>query len=140
MRATANMLNRVRDDPATAEGGSGKDAYGLWGNYEGRGYTDFGEDAGDQFTITVDVPVAGSYALHTRYGNGSGGTPEPSDRHQCRQRPGAGGEFRPRRQANWDEWQVKTITVELEAGENTLTYAISDAQTPRPARTSTPSR
>ncbi len=125
----ADMLHRVFDDPSTGEGGNNKDRFGNWDGYEGRGYTDFGEDAGDLFTIDVEVPVAGTYALHTRYANGSGSAPNRLIDISV------GGEtqtvnFNREGTATWTDWNVKRIDVVLEAGVNTLTYAINPTQSP----------
>lgn len=49
---------------------------GPFGNYrlgaEGGAYVDFGEDAGDNVTFSIDVPAAGTYLATIRYANGGG--------------------------------------------------------------------
>ncbi|MEW2318923.1 TIM-barrel domain-containing protein [Streptomyces bauhiniae] len=76
----------------------------------------------------ADVPRDGTYRLHLRYANGTGG----DGRHEKRTmevRPGSGtpATLTLDPTDNWDTWQTASTTVELKAGANDVTLACPDA-------------
>ncbi|ETX29840.1 carbohydrate-binding protein [Roseivivax isoporae] len=108
---------------------------GLRPDFTGTGYLDFGNDAGDTFTVTVDVPAAGSYDLNVRYASSTdrpldlsvnGGTattmPFVSTDPDGPSGPADG----------FDIWLYSTVTVTLEAGSNTVSLAIPAGLTSGP--------
>ncbi|WP_052384029.1 carbohydrate-binding protein [Litchfieldella xinjiangensis] len=102
----------------------------AFGNYregaEGGAYVDFGSDPGDEVVFTVNAEVAGTYTATIRFGNG-GADPRPlnlsvngSDASQVAFPPAPDdGVTDP-----WDIWQEIEIEVELEAGANSVSFAI----------------
>ena len=94
--------------------------------FTGDGYLDYGNDAGDAFTFSVNVPVAGDYDLNIRYASNTdrpldlvlnGGTPQ-SLPFASTDPDGAGGE------EGFDVWVFDTVTVALVAGQNTFALSI----------------
>ncbi|MGP8290778.1 carbohydrate-binding protein [Vreelandella zhanjiangensis] len=104
-----------------------------FGNYRegavGGAYMDFGADAGDQITFSIDAPAAGTYTATIRYANG-GTAPRPLDLAVN----GAGQSQVAFTNAlddgvndPWDAWLEQEIQVTLEEGANTLTLTIPTA-------------
>ncbi|MBT2799159.1 carbohydrate-binding protein, partial [Halomonas sp. ISL-104] len=99
---------------------------GLRPGFTGEGYLDFGDTAGDAITFVITVPEAGSYDLNVRYASN---TARPLDLSvnggDANQLPFAstdpdGGGI----EEGFNHWLFETITVTLEAGDNTLSLAI----------------
>ncbi|RUR32511.1 carbohydrate-binding protein [Vreelandella andesensis] len=120
--SNANVTT-VRDanNPETGSGFSG-----LRPDYSGTGYVDFGDTAGDAITFAFTVPEAGSYDLNVRYAsnttrplnlsvNGGDATELP---FASTDPDGSGVE------EGFNHWLFETVTVTLEAGDNTLSLAI----------------
>ncbi len=95
-------------------------------DFTGTGYLDYGNDAGDTATYTVTVPTAGTDGINVRYAsntlrppdlsvNGGAATSQP---FASTDPDGTGPED------GFDHWQFLTRTVTLQAGENTLAFAI----------------
>ena len=96
------------------------DGYGLREGYSGAGYLDFESGTDEAISWTVTVAEAGNYDLHIRYANGD--QPRPLDivvggtvQHGSESFASTG----------FQTWVVKTLTVQLEAGANDLSLAIS---------------
>ncbi|MDY8108968.1 carbohydrate-binding protein [Fulvimarina sp. 2208YS6-2-32] len=99
---------------------------GLRPDFTGTGYLDFGNDAGDTVSYSVTVAEAGTYDLAIRYAtntdrpldftvNGGTATQLPfvaTDPDETGLEEG------------FDHWQIQTVSVQLNAGENTLSFAI----------------
>ncbi|ANT62899.1 hypothetical protein AYJ57_20665 (plasmid) [Salipiger sp. CCB-MM3] len=92
-------------------------------------YVDFGSDAGDKMTITVDAPIAGTYEVAFRYAS-SGTRPLTMSLN------GGAGElvsFTGTVGAEpWEAWTDLLVTVELVAGENTVSLAIPEGSSSGP--------
>ena len=99
---------------------------GLRPGFTGTGYLDFGNDAGDTATYTMHVTEAGTYDLAVRYASN---TDRPLDLvvnggsaislpFVSTDPDGAGDE------EGFDHWEVQTVSVELQAGDNTVSFAI----------------
>ncbi|WP_043361989.1 putative Ig domain-containing protein [Belnapia sp. F-4-1] len=95
---------------------------GLWDGITGSGYMDMGGNAGDAVSFGVTAPTAGTYTLSFRYSNGS---------NDSAARPmtlNVGGQtqtiaFTSTGVDGWDNWATATVTVQLAAGQNTISLA-----------------
>jgi hypothetical protein len=115
-----------------------RDANGdnLWDGFNGAGYLDMGNEAGDRVGFTVDAPTAGTYTLTFRYANGGGGAngPRPMDVLVG----GSAATVATQGQVafagtgvnGWDNWQTVSIDVQLQAGSNTIALANTIANGP----------
>ena len=107
---------------------------GLRPGFTGTGYLDYGDTAGDKATYTIEVPAAGAYDIKVRYATNSarpldlvvnGGTPETmafAATGTNVQGPAEG----------FNNWAFETVRVELQAGANTLSFAIPSGATTGP--------
>ncbi|SES39254.1 Carbohydrate binding module (family 6) [Tranquillimonas rosea] len=116
-------------DPSNPEETAGLEN-GLRPGFTGEGYVDYGDDPGDTLSYSFDVPAAGEYRLNIRYAsqdsggaartldlavNGAGAvtTSFPST--------GPGGDGP---DAGFNNWDVLSVDVTLEAGTNTVELSI----------------
>ncbi len=123
-----DSANPELNGDGSVQQGAGK-TDGLWDGKTGEGYLDMGGDVGDAFSFVVNAPAAGDYAFAFRYNNGSG--------FNGGERPLAiavGGAVQATpsfaRGATWTDWLVETVTLTLEAGENTISVANTVANGP----------
>jgi hypothetical protein len=106
------------------------DASGLRAGYSGNGYVDFGNDPGDRVAYTFTVPAAGSYDLHIRYSSQNiNGAARPLDLGingvvASAVFPATGPNSGTVALQGFNNWGILTRTVQLSAGENTVTLAI----------------
>ncbi|MCA0940154.1 carbohydrate-binding protein, partial [Salipiger pacificus] len=126
----ASTFHRVQNDPSTAEGSGNQpqDLYGLREGYSGFGYTDFdgaGADGDELITWTVTVAETGLYDLHIRYASVES---TQTDRPLAVLVNGAdavGGTIGFPERDGFDTWVVRApVQIALQAGENSLTFAI----------------
>ncbi|MBL6080118.1 putative Ig domain-containing protein, partial [Belnapia sp. T18] len=107
--------------------------------YTGTGYLDFGNDAGDRVTYTFEVETAGQYTVNIRYASSPfSGNPRalaiavnngaPTNVTFPNTGPGDG----PVLQQGFSVWGTLTQTVTLQAGSNTLSFAIPPGATAGP--------
>ncbi|WP_236037996.1 carbohydrate-binding protein [Belnapia arida] len=95
---------------------------GLWDGITGSGYMDMGGNAGDAVSFGVTAPTAGTYTLSFRYSNGGNDSaPRPMTLS-------VGGQtqtiaFTSTGVDGWDNWATATVTVQLAAGQNTISLA-----------------
>jgi len=95
---------------------------------DGDGYVELTVDANTSVAFTVEVPVAGTYAIDARYANGSGPI-NTGDKAVIRSLlidgVRAGSLVMPHRGANlWSDWGYSSaLTVWLDAGSRTITVA-----------------
>lgn len=101
---------------------------GLRPGFSGTGYLDFGDTAGDNVTWQVEVAQAGQYDISVRYATNSdrpldltinGATPVVLDM-LATDPDGTGPE------EGFDNWLFETVTVNLEAGTNSVELAIPE--------------
>ncbi|WP_118136145.1 carbohydrate-binding protein [Oceanicella sp. SM1341] len=127
---TADANSTQVRDPSNPETGS----VALRPDFTGTGYLDFGNDAGDTVTLTIDVPVAGSYDLSVRYASNS-------DRPLDLSVNGGATVLMPflstdpdgtGTEEGFDHWEYSTQTVTLQAGSNTVSFAIPAGLTSGP--------
>ena len=109
---------------------------GLRPGHTGTGYVDFGLGAnsvGDSLTLNVEVPSAGQYTLHFRYANG-GNAPRPLalTLNDIASGTLAFANTGPGNDAQWAIWAVETVTVQLDAGMNSVKLAIAATSTTGP--------
>ena len=84
--------------------------------YTGTGYADYQNASGDYVQWTVQASAAGTYMLEFRYANG-GTTDRPLDIAVNGSDAGT-APFAP--SASWSTWIVQGLTVQLQAGTNTV--------------------
>ena len=126
----------ARTQTAFPETGTGKDGYGLWIGYGGAGYIDFNNDgsgiAGSEaITFEVNVTEAGLYDLHVRFMSATSNRPLDI---------GVNGALQIAGEAfvgvGFGTWLLRTpITLQLDAGPNTITLAIPEGITTVPTST-----
>ncbi|MDN3523649.1 carbohydrate-binding protein [Halomonas sabkhae] len=101
---------------------------GLRPGFTGTGYLDFGDTAGDNVTWQVEVTQAGQYDINVRYATNSDrpldlvindGTPVALD--MLATDPDGTGP-----QEGFDNWAFETVSVNLEAGTNSIMLAIPE--------------
>jgi len=107
---------------------------GLRPGFTGEGYLDFGDTAGDAISFAISVPEAGSYDLNIRYASNSARPLDLSVNDGATNAlpfvstdPDGGGI-----EEGFDHWLFETVTVNLEAGSNTLSLAIPPGATTGP--------
>ncbi|MFC6773498.1 carbohydrate-binding protein [Methylobacterium gregans] len=111
------------------------------GNYRaganGGAYMDFGGNAGDAITVSVDAPEAGTYAVTFRYANG-GTADRPLDL-SLNGGSATSVAFVPgpvvgtgTAATGWESWIEKTVDLTLAKGANTLKLAIPTGATAGP--------
>ena len=113
---------QVRDADNPETGGS----FALRPDFSGTGYVDYGNDAGDTLTLTINVPVAGQYDLNVRYASNSArpldlavnGASAGQFAFAATDPDGNGGV------EGFDNWAFETQAVTLNAGDNTISFAI----------------
>lgn len=115
----------VRDAAHPEPGLSG----GLRPGFEGAGYVDFGDDAGDRLTFTVNVAEAGTYDLNIRYASQDFGGQARALMMAVNDGTAISTLFPstgPTSGANagFNTWGVLTEHVTLHAGVNTISLAI----------------
>ncbi|GED21755.1 carbohydrate-binding protein [Halomonas halmophila] len=114
----------VRDAQNPEDGSSFQ---GLRPDYSGTGYVDYGSQPGDSLSFTVNVTEAGSYDLNFRYAS-SGDRPmslavngSPLAEQAFVSTDTNADNVDPE---GFDVWGYQTQTVELAAGDNTITLSI----------------
>ena len=128
---TITGSSTVFRDGVTPETGS---FTGLRPGYSGDGYVDFGSNPGDTLTFTVNMATAGRYDLSVRYASngfrpldiGVNGAVSLEQDFPTTDPDGDALE------EGFDHWLHKTLTVDLFAGENTITLAIPAGKTSGP--------
>ncbi|WP_265502024.1 carbohydrate-binding protein [Paracoccus beibuensis] len=135
----------VDDTGAPTDGGFTRvvdpDNPDAFGNYRagavGDAYVDFGANAGDAITITVDAPTAGTYLVSIRYANG-GATNRPLDLSVNGTDSGS-LDFAPGPVVNvngqpngWESWVVETVELQLAEGTNQIRLEIPAGATSGP--------
>ncbi|MFC4173401.1 CBM35 domain-containing protein, partial [Microvirga sp. GCM10011540] len=139
---TATILDRdtntndttVRDASNPETGSQYPGGSGLRPDYSGTGYVDFGDTAGDMFTYRVQIAEAGSYDLNIRYAsNGDRPLNLIVNSGSAQTLPFiATGTSAPGPAEGFNNWKFQTVTVRLEAGENTISLAIPPNATTGP--------
>jgi hypothetical protein len=114
------------------------DSFGLRAGYSGTGYVDYGNDPGDRVAYTFTVPATGSYDLHIRYSSQDfSSAPRPLDLGingvvTNTVFPNTGPAGGTPAQQGFNNWSILTRTVQLTAGENTVTLAIPPSRAAGP--------
>ncbi|ROS78612.1 cellulose binding domain-containing protein [Cellulomonas sp. PhB143] len=124
---TPGLPVALEAEDAALAGGAGVNADHL--GYSGSGFVDgfvIDNTGTASITFDLDVPVAGEYGLNVRYANGLGSTMTLSQV--------AGGEDRQIELpsdvgAGWSFWFVHQEVVDLDAGEQQVTYRFDDDDT-----------
>ena len=97
------------------------------GGYSGSGFVGELNQGSSVTTHAVNVPADGTYALHVRYANATGG----DGRYQTRTATvSSGGSTKTLSlpvTGTWDTWQTVSIPVTLKAGANDITLGCPDA-------------
>lgn len=107
---------------------------GLRPGFTGTGYIDYGDTAGDRALFTFDVPASGAYDLKVRYASN---TARPLDLSVNGASPMtmafvATGTNTTGPAEGFNNWSFETIRVQLQAGSNTLSFAIPQGATTGP--------
>ncbi|CAD7032253.1 hypothetical protein REJC140_03028 [Pseudorhizobium endolithicum] len=115
---------RDADNPETGNNASLID--GLRPGFTGTGYLDYGDTAGDRAAYTFEVPAAGAYEIKVRYATN---TARPLDLVVNGAAPVqmafvATGTNSQGPAEGFNNWGFETITVQLQAGSNTISFAI----------------
>ena len=118
--AHRTQFNGNMEDPAGKE----LDEHGLRPGYSGTGYTDFGDNPGDAVAATFNVETAGAYDLHIRYATNS---TRPLDLVAGNTSATVAFDG-----ADFAQWVTKTVTVDLAAGDNTVSLAIPSGRSNGP--------
>ena len=92
--------------------------------YSGSGFCDSSNAVGSAVAFTVNAPTAGTATLAFRYANGSG-TNRPGDVSVNGSVAQAGMAFAAT--SAWTTWATRTLTVQLNAGANTVRLAATTA-------------
>ncbi|WP_328993511.1 glycosyl hydrolase 53 family protein [Kribbella sp. NBC_01245] len=92
--------------------------------YSGSGFCDTSNAVGSAVTFTVNAAAAGTATLAFRYANGSGAN-RPGDVSVNGSVAQAGMAFAAT--ASWTTWATRTLTVQLNAGANTVRLAATTA-------------
>ena len=123
-QAADGQSTQIRDADNPETGGT----VTLRPDFTGTGYVDYGNDAGDTLTFTVNVTTAGQYDLNVRYASATlrpldlaiNGTADATPLAFTSTDPdGAMGD-----EDGFDHWEFLTRTVTLEPGDNTISLAI----------------
>ena len=121
-QAVDGNQTQVRDADNPETGGS----IALRPDFSGTGYVDYGNDAGDTLTLTINVPAAGQYDLNVRYASNSArpldlavnGASAGQFAFAATDPDGNGGV------EGFDNWAFETQALTLNAGDNTISFAI----------------
>jgi alpha-glucosidase (family GH31 glycosyl hydrolase) len=94
--------------------------------FTGPGFVAGFENTGDTLTADIDVTAAGTYALASRYANGTGGDGRHETRTLTLSVDGRDQTFRLPATDGWEDWSVASVPVQLSSGR----HAVSLKRTP----------
>ncbi|MCJ8521156.1 hypothetical protein ABID21_004205 [Pseudorhizobium tarimense] len=129
-----NTDTSIRDADNPESGSNVSLVDGLRPGFTGTGYLDYGDTAGDRAAYTFEVPAAGAYEIKVRYATNSA---RPLDLVVNGAAPVqmafvATGTNTQGPTEGFNNWGFETITVELQAGSNTIHFAIPTGATTGP--------
>ena len=128
--AADNQSTQVRDADNPEVGGTF-----LRPDFTGDGYVDYGNDGGDTLTLTVTVPTDGDYDLNVRYASGTTRPLELAVNGVDAATPMAFASTDPDgsgAESGFDHWAFETRTITLQAGVNSVAFAIPAGATSGP--------
>nr|WP_297460315.1 carbohydrate-binding protein [uncultured Halomonas sp.] len=129
LQAEDGVLGATNDDGTVVRDADNQESgsfVGLRPDFSGSGYLDFGSAPGDSVAYTVNVAEAGDYDISVRYASNGirpldlsvNGTAQGAIDFADTDPDGTG------EVEGFDNWQYETVTVSLNAGENTFSLAI----------------
>lgn len=129
-----NTDTAIRDADNPEPGNNASLIDGLRPGFTGTGYLDYGDTAGDRAAYTFDAPAAGAYEIKVRYATN---TARPLDLVVNGAAPVqmafvATGTNVQGPAEGFNNWGFETITVQLQAGSNTIHFAIPAGATTGP--------
>ncbi len=110
----------AEDSPATCDG----DIESEHAGFSGSGFCNTENEAGASARFTVEAAAAGPATLGVRYANGGGGD-RPAD-VSVNGATVASAELADT--GEWTNWTTETLTVDLEAGSNTIGFTATDGE------------
>ncbi|PZX13104.1 carbohydrate binding protein with CBM6 domain [Palleronia aestuarii] len=119
LTSTATGSRFLTQTNEATEGQNAIDAFGLRPGYSGEGYLDFGS-TGDAVSYTVDLPEAGSYALHIRYAGTNTRTAQVRIDGEVAATVAFPDTTGDDGSQAFNNWAVQTVTIDLAEGANAI--------------------